>query len=724
MPGSIAGKNLALDKTIRDRVVRDFIPLAQMVREDRHLLRERLVRYTRIWGVKREQVGYEGRTQTYIPLGRKLIENWVKRIKRDLFPDTDWYDIRALREAFERKVPAKKAITSYFFNKHMRLRRQAGPFLRQLVMLGTSPVKIVWNLEERDAMILRDEIDPETGEPTGKAVRKMEKLLKYIGPTFRPIDLFAWFGYPTTADTVEDCSLTFGELLVSRDRVKALANKPLDPRDEKAGHLYENTKELFDLLTEEVDGGRRGAGDKFDIQARRLRDKGFTHPLEQRVPAGMRPIDLTEAIWEEDLEDEGPQRYLVTVAMDKVVLRVQKNPFWRGEHLHLVGRFVRLVDELYGRGLPEVFEALQHYLNDLADQAGDALMWSVNPIAVVDAYGVQDPESLRMAPGAKWLASIGSVKFAEPPQGPAAAGFAGVAQTMGLANELANVTPVGALGAAQKGRGRSQQTAAGMQMSISEGAVDLREVVEGVEDDVFQPTLARVHQLTEQFLDRSITLRIAGADGIALIETPVSVVDIIGDYEYEWLGSLQALNQQVRSQHMVNFLAMAKDLQEVAQAQGFTIDLKYILREIWGTGMGLRGAERVVRDIQRETGVDWRLENQLFRVERGAEVEVHPKDNHTEHNQGHDRLLADPKVPDTMKPLVAKHMRDHAVAEVVTQLQKQAQMMTAPPNQLPVPAAGTNGGPRPPAPAGPGRMPQTASLDDLFRRMPRTDMIQ
>lgn len=729
MPGTVVAENLARDPQIVQRVKDEWLPLTKVVREDRLQQRETWLRYHRIWGVKRDFSGYEGRTKTYLPIGRKVIENWVRRIKRDLFPDTDWYDIRALRESFERRVPANKAIQGYFFRKQMRLRRSSSPWLRQLVTLGTSPVRHVWRIDERTQRILRDVLD-ESEQPTGRWEQKVETLVDYLGPTFRPVDLHAFYVWPTTVTDVEDATLAFEDLLVSRDRIEMLGKKPLDPRNAKLGHVYENVPELMRFLGEQFEMRPGGVGtntEKFEAQKRRLADKGFTHPVDQRLPASMRPADVAESIWRVDL-GEGVKRYLVAMACDEVVLRVQENPFWHGGMLWLVGKLVEVLGEFYGRGLPEVFEWLQYLANDIAEQSGDALVWSTNPIAVVDAYGVQDPDSLRMAPGAKWLAARNSVQFIEPPQGPAQAGFNAVGMVLGLANEFANVTPAGAVGSAQRGRSRSQQTAAGMQIMVAEGAVDIREVVENLEDQVMEPMLRRNHLLAQQFLTKPVILRLTGVDGATMIDTPVSVGDLLGDYEFEWLGSMAAANQQVRSMQQIQFLALVSKIPpQMLEAEGIKIGLKFLLRDIYGTGLGLRNAERVVADVVRPYSVDWRLENDLFRAGMGAEVFVSERDNHAEHARGHDLVLGDPNLPASVAQQVRAHIEAHVTAGIMQQMsQQQGGLLQA------LRGMGPGGGGAPPGPngngmgpppggmpGGPGRLPQTTSLDDLFRRLPR-----
>src|SRR5215475_12448897 len=253
-------KNLALGPEIVTRVKNELVPLVKRTRQDRQVLRERWLRYYRIWGLRHDYQGYRGRTNTYFPLGRRWIEQWVTRLKRDLFPDQDWFACRALREDFEARVPAKVALQKYWMRRHMRLRKHALPWLRQLVMYGTSPVRNVWRAVEHEQTVIRDVLDDD-GSPSGRTVEQVEKVADFLGPTFEPVELFAFYVWPPTAAGLDDCTLSFEDRCVPRSRVYALANKPLDPSNPKAGNVYEGVDELVALYhrgTQTRRGGKAG----------------------------------------------------------------------------------------------------------------------------------------------------------------------------------------------------------------------------------------------------------------------------------------------------------------------------------------------------------------------------------------------------------------------------------------------------------------------------------
>jgi hypothetical protein len=76
------------------------------------------------------------------------------------------------------------ALQKYWMRRYMRLRRHALPFLRQLVMYGTSPVRNVWRCIEHEQPARRDVLDDD-GTPSGRTI-EVERVGGFAGPTFRP----------------------------------------------------------------------------------------------------------------------------------------------------------------------------------------------------------------------------------------------------------------------------------------------------------------------------------------------------------------------------------------------------------------------------------------------------------------------------------------------------------------------------------------------------------
>ena len=706
----------------------DFLPV---VRSDRSTQKETWLRYHKIWAAVRDQQSYFGRSKTYLAFGRKIIESWVAKLKRDCYPTDIWFDAKGRRAAFEDRANSLKTLFDYFFRTHMQMRRKSGPHFRQLCTYGTAPAYVGFNITEEDLLVINKKKDP-----TGvlQKITEREKVYSYIGPTFRPVDLFSWYVWPVTVMDVTDATYVFEDQLVSIDRLVALSKQPMVPDRPNLGMMVDPvqlSKFLEKRKEQSLEIGNSGVGDnnKYDAERRRLALKGFTCTADQAKNPS-RPVD-TSIVWVKDDLGEGFGWYEVMLLEDTLPVRIRRNPWLHRRPPYLAGRFIEVINEFYGYGLPAAFDRLQYWIIDVMDQASDALTYSMNPIAQVDAYKVQDPNSIRYRPGAKWMAEAGSINWSEPPKETPSIGITAVSTGISMMNDLANLAPAGfGSSAGPRGRGKSVNTATGAQILLSESLVELRDVVTLQEDQVYVPLLRMMHSNTVQCMqDRSLILQIQGAEGVPLVEAQVSGADITGDFEFVWLGSLYAANQQVRAQQMVNFLQIASQIPpEYFQSQNAVLDLKWLLRAIWSDGFGLRNPERVVRDAQKLTATDPRVENELFLANRGTEVQLSQGDDDQLHAQVHALAADDPKTPPNIRQELLVHIQEHIQSFQQKQVaQAQAAIAQQLQGMLPGPGGNgmmggngmTGGAPKQGPKLNPGRPASTTSLDDVMRGMSR-----
>lgn len=697
------------------------------IRRDRLTMHERWLRYHAIWNAERDRQSYEGRSKSYLAIGRKIIESWVGKLKQQLFQADPWFEVQAVREVFEPRASAVRALLDYFSRTQMQIRRHAGPMLRQLVTYGTAPCHISWKVDEERLPVLREIVE----NGISRRSTKMEDVIRYIGPTYRNVDLFAWYVWPTTVCDVTDAEIVFEDQLTTLTRLTELSQSPCVVGSPESGMLIdpERLAELKALRTFR-DSGQSGTSprEKFAAEQRRLQRKGFTHRLDDAADLE-NTVDVSLVYYRADLDDTGTTWWELVLACDAYPLRIRKNPWWHGRPPWLAPKFVEIVDEFYGYGLPGTFDRLQYWLTDIMDQTADGLTFSMNPIAVIDAFKVQDPSSIRMRSGAKWMADPTGVQFMEPPKETPAIGISALTSGIRMMNDVANLSP-----SAPSSKNRSD-TATGAQILLSEALVELHDVLESLEDQWGNPMLRMQHQLTMQCMqDRNLILRVAGAEGAPLVERKISAIDVIGDFEFRWLGSLYTMNQQVRSQQEINFLQVLAGIPpEVWQSQNAEPDFKFLLRNIW-SDMGLRNAQRVVKDKVQALSMDPRIENDLAKVGRGLEIRLSPSDNDEQHAQVHVTAMRDPKFPEEFKQDLFLHVQAHIAAHMAKQaLQQQQEALRAQGMGMgmgaPPPMGAPNGGPHGNAmlgptaagagPKNPGRLAQTAEPADVLRSAPR-----
>ena len=730
MPAILKTENLATRDDVVTRIKEEWAPLAQRTRQERKQLQETWLRYDNLLKVRHDSNAYFGRIRANLPIGRRVIENWVVKLKNDLFPDSGfWLQVRAESQESEEGVATLESLFRRFLWDYMRVRRKATPILRQLVGLGTSPIDIGWRYLAKEIPTL-EKVYKDTGGNMGRAKEVLKKVVEYVGPTCRPIDLFRFYVYPTSVNDVTDLTLILEDMLLPWNTIERMGRTPIEKGHPDLGNQFENIEKAKELVARK---GVDGAQDKFEAERRRLTYRG----LHSQVDSPEDPNQLlvcAKGFWRASLVDdeegnkEFPQWYqIVTAGNDDIPLQVRKVVFWDGEPSILAPKFIEVLEEFYGYGLPHTFDSLAYLTNDILNQGADALTWSLNPIAGIDPGAIADMTTIRMRPGAKWLVRRPreNISFMEPPKDSASAAMSSVNSLIALINDSANVAPFAAGSGGPRTRGRAIQTAGGMAMVNSENMVQVHDIVQGLEDLWLDPMLKKMYSRTQQCLDIPVLLNIEGARGAAMIQRSVTREDLIGEYTFRWQASTSNYNAQVRGQQMIGMLQTLGDpnLQSALQAENKRVSIAWLVESIWREGLQLPSVERLIQDIQPVRAMDVKLENELYFAGRPDQVHVSPADDDVKHLMGHDMLLEPGKLPPEIYQLALEHMQEHVSAlmakQAMQQMQAQQQAMGAGMGAVP-----GLGGP-PPQPGGgggamnPGRPAMTATQGDLGRTMDR-----
>jgi hypothetical protein len=724
-------RNLATETAVVARCTTELVPLIRRTRRDRQLLNQQWLRYDNILKARHDSDAYHGRYRAYLAVGKRVLENWATKLKNDLFPDSGkWFTVNPESRDSEEGVAVIDSLFRRFLWDHMRVRRKSGPILRQLATLGTSPLDIGWRYSERDVPTLQ-RIYAESGGSIRRATETIKKVVEYIGPTCRPIDLFRWYVYPTTVNDLVDLTLIFEDMLLDRSTIDRLGRTWIHPGDQSLGHQFEHVDRVQALFTS---GGSRADQEKWNAERTKQAERGLHSPVDTHEDPNQL-LACTKAYWRVDLQDideDGettpePRRWyqVVLAGAEDIPLQIRPCVFWDGDPSYLAPKFIEVMDEFYGYGVPASFDSLAYMVNDVLNQGADALTFSLNPIAAIDPGAVQDMTTLRMKPGAKWLIRQPrqNVQFIEPPKDSSAAAMAAVNNLLALINDSANVAPIGGT-VGPRARGRALQTASGMAMVASENLVQVHDIIQSCEDLWLDPMLRKMYSRTEQCLDMPVLLNIEGARGAALIQRQVTREDLIGEFTFRWQASVSNYNQQVRGQQMIGFFQQISRLPPgLLEKENARISLKYLLRAIWSEGLQLPESDRLIEDIQPVHALDAALENQLFETGRGDTVQVSPADDDMAHLKTHDALFAPGALPPAYVPGAVAHQRAHLTAiQTKQQMAQMAQMqqMTQAGSGLGGMAPPSNGqaGPIQP-PMNPGRPQRTSTPGDLLRTMDR-----
>lgn len=712
--------NLASKKT-EEQVQAELLPLVERMREEKNgLWRPQSLRYERIWSGLHDSNAYRGRNRLYLTTGRRIIENWVQKLKGDMFPPSGkYFQIAPHLVTDDDKVPTLTALYHRFVVKNLRLRQQASPWLRTMVTTGTNFFDMGWEVREALMPMLVPLVDEATGEMTQRTEAKVERVLQEVGPTLRPVSPYLMYVWPLTAMRLEDAQVIAEDFLMEQQTLARLAATPIHPKYPDLGNQIERDRVAFQQLRE----ASKIDGDRWQAEQERFRQRGFRSRSEAEAKDPGRPFDVTNIMWKTQLDgDDEPVWYRVLVTGAGTLLSLRREIHWDLLPPYLHGVFLRREHEFWGIPLPAVFDHLQYFLNDTLNQTGDGLVFSLNPITAIDPAMVQEPTSVRHKPGARWLVRNPreAISMLEPPKDTAMVGNQMMQTLIALMNDVANVAPYGGAGiTGPRSRGRAVNTATGASIITSEAQLQVREVESGLEDDLLNPLLTKMHALTLQCLDRPLLLRLDGRRGAPLAQMKIVRTDLLGRFDFQWLGSTTTYNQSVRSQQRLQFLQIVSRIPpEVLQQSNTRVDWIELLEGIWEDFFDTPAQGRVLKEITPSTSIDPRIENDLFAQGLGKQVEVSPSDNHQQHLQLHDRLLGRPDLHPMTGEDVAAHMQQHIQAAVMAMMQQQMaqQQQAAGPGGAQAP-----GGNRLQLGAGqqPGRMASTTSPDDVMRRAGR-----
>ena len=724
--GTIRYRNLATDPEIVQDVQDNWVPLIRRTRRQRQLLNDQWLRYDNLWSARPDSQSYAGRTRTYLATGRRVIENWVTKLKQDLFPQSGrWVQTSCDNINGEDQIAVWDALWKKFLLQ-MKIRRQLTPWLRMLVTMGTAPLDLGWRFSAEMMEVLRRRADG-TVQPT------MDEIVRYLGPTIRPIPPWRWYVYPASVNDLEDCSLIFEDFLMDPRRAEALGETAISEADESLGMQFENVEEL--LKTVPSKGTSAGASDKFAVQQRQLAARGLLSPAYGQDDPHQQLIMCKSFIQAQYDDEPLPVWYQLVLGGDDVVVSVRRGPFTYGLPTYLCGKFLEKEEEFYGYGVASAIDTLQYQANDLANQSGDALTWSLNPVVGVDPSMVQDHTTLKMRPGAKWLIrnprqSIQPIEF---PKDSAAAGQAAVQQIIGLMNDVANVSPYGGAGAVGRSKGRAVTTLGGMQLIAGDALVQVADITQGIEDAVLNPMLSRIYDMTIQCLDVPLALKTEGVRGAAMVQRQIVRDDLVGEFDFSWLASASNFNLQVRGAQLNQFVQVAGRLPPQMLAQeNIRINWKYLLQAVWSMGFQLPDADRVIQSNVPVVATAPDIENELLRIGRFEDVMVSPADKDADHIRSH-LEAARTEIEPVIQAAFTQHIQRHELAmvakQVMAQQQAMGQMQGAPQGQPGLGAFGgsqmsggsgaSNGSGALALPNAPGRLGATGSIDDLMRQLPR-----
>lgn len=707
--------NWALEADFANELMNQMLNIWRLVKTMRAEREMVWMESYRAWTADRLHVdeNYAGRANLYWPQLRKEVETMTRRMMKGIF--TDDY-LRASSQKFqdEEITIANTQIVSHYLDDVMRFPVSAEPWIKQCVIYGTSPLRTYWKKEVNEQFFReRYFVEDSMGvlEPKTKIVQK--PVVNYNAPVARAEDIFQTWVYPHNIQSAKDAKVIFYRTKVTWQELLERANKGMAvgvTPDLKA-HVDDELKKTLD----QAKGSGKESTVEFPRGLERLlqfSDSGIYESIQ-----GNDYYDLLEIWFRAKLPNTDVSVPVVMEVLNEMFpVRVQRNPYW---HQRAPLDFIRFIKpppgEYYGRGLPEATINMQAQLNDLLNQGMDSATLSLNPITIINPAFAPNAESFEVEPGAQWYADPQGIKnFQFPDLSTTAIKNAELVRT--IITQMSDNAPQLPDPIAGKARSTGQA-----QLAIDEWSTDLFNLLRGISEEGLEPFAQKIHMLIQQNVSDNDIIRISGKYAGTWIDRIVTPDDIMGNYDFHWITTLQIQQQSIKTQQMLNFMKVYATLPPQAQQEIKLIWPNFIIKLV-RDGFMVRDVTNIIETPRLSASTPPEIENKI--LEQGGEIQVSPSDDDNYHIAVHSKAMQNLKKSEKYTgSLFQGHIQLHqqqlqqkaqeraAQAAQMAQMQAMAQQAQAGgknPQQVSTPPSGK-------PPGNTGQINQSVNTSDMNR---------
>ena len=493
---------------------------------------------------------------TFIPYARRAIEKNVIKLTQMLLPSPEFFEVYPGAEYDDgagKQAESVRAFFLYLFAKRIRIKSLVSQLSRSYYLYG-------------------------------RAIAKSAPVVEYVGampqvwPTARAVDPFTFYTWPETVATIDDAEVVCEDHRMPYDVFKAhqeagrLINVPAD-RDltEPEWPWYWGQRlSVSGMSTPGTTSGDTKAGD---------------------TPKPPKFVALTEVWYRQD------GRWLMCWLLWNVAdgpRIVRKYVPELGRHPYRMAIARQLPGEQYTTGLMSDVEPLGVLANDQWDMTLEGQATSFAPIAVIDPMFLGRSAQFKYTPRAKWFAPTDGVKFLEAPD-TAKSGYMGIQATASLIESFSADTPI-SNGMPMRGMPRAGFAVSSM---LNLAMADIKDAAQSFEDEILTPLMGDLYALAMLFTPEDQRFRIPGTKDLQ--GRNLDVVQLSGDYDFRWVGSLQSQDMQVRSQRLVSTMQVlgkiAPQMVPDLAAKGKRVNWEALWTRVWRDSLGERGADNIIIDM-------------------------------------------------------------------------------------------------------------------------------
>ena len=526
------------------------------IRQRRRVVEETWLHSRRAWmnsAIDRQFRSTDTSPNDYnIPMGRRSLERTIVRGVKLLTPNVKWFEVSPIGSISDEKTANVDRFMHYVLRKRIKSRTNISQLIRSMIMYGVCYIKT-----------------------------SIEIVNNQVWPCQRVVDPFAFYIFPETVSSITDAEVVFEDFLFSYDRYKGYVEKGIVEdihyddlvKPEWPYHLIERLAyQGITDPTQDIDIVMRSAGETLEKTS-----SGFLSLSELWLKRDS-VLYQVYLLWN---HKDGPR-------IVGFIKSEYTEPLYRGAiHRPLPG-------ELYTNSMAEDIAQLTTLSNDQLNKFQDAVDWEQGFVAI---NGQGRTDTWKMKGRAKWEVEDDprqAINFIQPPVTStnhlrALQWYVGLMQSLSGAGTIAEGQP-----------GRNMPRAGGaVNNLINLSMSDIQDISEVVEQEVLTLSLSDIYKVSSMFIPDDQLMLIPGGRG--LTSNVLKKENILGDYEFEWVGSLQFQDEQVRAQRMLIFLNMAIQpmANQLLQQQGYAFNFVELVKTVWRYGLGERGLSDVVIPLEK-----------------------------------------------------------------------------------------------------------------------------
>lgn len=628
-------RNLASDQTIADRARGFVTTLFKQFEQktannrDKWLVIERLLR-----GESYTEATYAGRP-VHVPELYKAREVLIPRLREAVLDYDPPFEVVGREQMDVRQELQIRETLRYQLDK-AGFDRMVEPALRLLLTYGFCVVKTWWSSQTEKRVVREVKRTIDKNGVKRVITRKEKEVITYNGPKCRLVDPFSFF-VDTNSSSVQESTFVGDSCVMTYDEIEALG---------KMG-VYENYQEL---LVEEP------KSDPYRTRALVDRSQDLTPNNDAgHLDGGPKKFIVSEFWGLFDPDGTGRTReFVITIANNKTVLRVQENPFDDKHRPYAVARCQAEAFTFFNVGPLDHGVHIQLQMDDLRTLLFEAQKLAMCPIGVA-SDDAEIPESLLgILPGTvfrgqrvDWMkvqSPIGEARYMEDI----------------LRRDIEEVT-----GAPRIFEGGGENTTATeVERKIQEGNKRTRGLIFSF-TGLMESLLQQMHSLNAQYMTQSMKFRILGTAGVHLdAYEEVGPETFNSEIDFKFVGIANLGTLGLRATQLQQFLTI---MAPFLQAYPNVVDVPKLLQQLYKHLCGDQLAEDIVKvPPTLDTMIPQKEENIL--LAQGQRVQTHDMDDDKAHLKDLEPIFQNfERYSVAVQNVFMMHAQEHA-----TQMQRKA----------------------------------------------------